>query len=82
MATFTTLTQHCTGSFTQCNKARKKKRKSTDPKVRNKLSLFAVDMVACIGNLKESTKKTLRNSKWIKQGHKTQGKQIKIVFIY
>lgn len=47
---------------------KKRKQKYTDPKVRNKLSLFADNTIVYIGNFKESTKKTPRNNEFNKVG--------------
>ena len=61
MFTFTTDIQHCTGSYSQENQARKIKIKGIETgKEEVKLSPFADAMILYMENLKESIKKLLQ----------------------
>ena len=59
MPTLTTTIQHSFGSFTHSNQRRKRNKRNPDWKRRIKLSLFADDMILCIENPKDSTRKLL-----------------------
>lgn len=62
MSTVTFATQNI-GSSSQSNRVRKGNKSYTDLKGRNKLPLFADDIVFYMGNHKESTKKNaIKNS--------------------
>ena len=65
MPTLTTTTQHSFGSFSHSNQRRKKKEKEKEikgiqiGKEEVKFTLFANDMIPCIENPKDSTRKLL-----------------------
>ena len=59
--TFTTTIQHSFGSFGHSNQRRKRNKGNPDWKRRNKLSLFADDMVLYIENSNDMTRKLLIN---------------------
>ena len=57
--TLTTTIQHSFGSAGHSNQGRKRSERNPDRKRRNKLSLFADDMILYIENPKDSTRKLL-----------------------
>ena len=58
MSTLTTVIQHSVGSPSHSNQRRKRNKRNTNWK-EVKLSLFADDMVLCIENPKDDTRKLL-----------------------
>ena len=59
MSTFTTITQHSSGSPSYSNQRRKRNKRNPDWKRRVKLSLFADDMTLYIENPKANIRKLL-----------------------
>ena len=59
MPTLITTIQHSFGSFSHRNQRRKRNKRSPDWRRRSKTLKFADDMILCIGNPKDSTRKLL-----------------------
>ena len=74
MSALATSSRHCTGRFCQGNQTRKSNKRHAYWKEKNKISLFADDMILYIENSKEFTKKnkSIRTNKRVLQGCKIE----------
>ena len=83
MPTLTTIIQHCFGSFSHIIQRRKRNKRIQIGKGEVKLSLFADDMILCIENPKDCTRKVLElNNEFGKVAGYKINAQKSLAFLY